>query len=319
MTQVFRDDGKVVPVTRVKAGPCVITQVKMNKEDGNSAVQVGFGEQKMFRMSKPRQGHLKKVIKNNIGPRYLRQMKIEDSDNLNVGDVFAVNIFQPGEKVQVTGYAKGKGFQGVVKRHRFAGSPASHGHKDQLRMPGSIGATDPARVFKGTRMAGHMGDNKVTVKNLEIVQVNPEENELLVKGALPGARGTLLMISTDEGEIEIKQEQVETKVQTEEDKQKPIEKENTAKEIDEKNNENTDEEEAVSSDQSGQVDQKESKDKQSGGQINQDKKKQSQAESMQRESGESKIDKKQESKQEVHAVEKDDDKKPSKQELKEEK
>jgi len=122
--------------------------------------------------------------------------------------MFDVSIFQVGEKVKVSGISKGKGFQGVVKRHNFAGSPASHGHKDQLRMPGSIGATDAARVFKGTRMGGHMGDDKITVKNLEILEVLSDTNEILVKGAVPGGRGGLLMISTPEGKIEIKIEEI---------------------------------------------------------------------------------------------------------------
>lgn len=200
MTQVFKEDGTVLPVTRVQAGPCVVTQVKTKKNSGVDAVQVGFGEQKAFRKNKPEQGHLKGLDSVAV----MREFQA-DNHGLKRGDAFSVAIFEPGEKVQVTGKSKGKGFQGVVKRHGFAGSPASHGHKDQLRMPGSIGATDAARVFKGTRMGGHMGDARVTVKNLEIVEVSTENNELLIKGALPGARGGLLMISTPEGKIEITQ------------------------------------------------------------------------------------------------------------------
>lgn len=207
MTQVFREDGTIVPVTRVQAGPCTVTQVKTREKDGINSVQVGFGEQKKFRIKKPGQGHLKDIAT----VRFMRDFAIEENHELGRGDVFTVKIFQPGEKVQVVGRSKGKGFQGVVKRHGFHGSPASHGHKDQLRMPGSIGATDPARVFKGKRMPGHMGDAQVTVKNLEIVEIDPEENELLIKGAIPGARGGLLLISTDEGKIEIASPEQEEK------------------------------------------------------------------------------------------------------------
>jgi len=205
MTQVFKEDGTVVPVTRVQAGPCVVTQVKTKEKDGVRAVQIGLGKQKTFRLTKPLQGHLKGLdaVKNT------RDFRTENEDHgLKRGDMFDVSIFQVGEKVKVSGISKGKGFQGVVKRHNFAGSPASHGHKDQLRMPGSIGATDAARVFKGTRMGGHMGDDKITVKNLEILEVLSDTNEILVKGAVPGGRGGLLMISTPEGKIEIKIEEI---------------------------------------------------------------------------------------------------------------
>lgn len=232
MTQVFKEDGTVVPVTCVKAGPCVITQVKTNKKDGANAVQLGFGEQKIFRLNKSQQGHLKGLSKDNrTAVRFLRDVRIEEDHALKRGDVFTVKIFIPGEKVAVIGTAKGKGFQGVVKRHGFHGSPASHGHKDQLRMPGSIGATDAARVFKGMRMGGHMGDNQVTVKNLEIVEINPEKNELFIKGAVPGARGGLLIICNEEGKMEMPEEkpeagsekpEVEEKTPVEESKEQDI-------------------------------------------------------------------------------------------------
>lgn len=214
MTQVFKDDGTVVPVTRVQAGPCVVTQIKTSEKDGTNAVQLGFGTQKNFRINKAQQGHLKGLD----SVRHMREFSVTEDQGLKRGDVFGAYIFNTGDKVQVTGTSKGKGFQGVVKRHGFHGSPASHGHKDQLRMPGSIGATDAARVFKGTRMGGHMGDDRVTVKNLEVVEVDLEKNELLIKGAIPGARGGLLMISTSDGNIEIKAEETEVKeeVKTEE-------------------------------------------------------------------------------------------------------
>lgn len=204
MTQVFRQDGTVVPVTRVLAGPCVVTQVKGAAKDNVNAVQIGYGDQKSFRLSKSEQGHLKGLAT----LRFLRDLKTGDTEHgLKRGDTFTVSIFEQGDKVQVMGTSKGKGFQGVVKRHGFHGSPATHGHKDQLRMPGSIGAGGVQRVFKGVRMGGHMGDAQVTVKNLEVIEVHPETNELLIKGAIPGARGGLLVISTPNGKMEIVQEQ----------------------------------------------------------------------------------------------------------------
>lgn len=205
MTQVFKDDGTVVPVTRVKAGPCVVTQVKTEKRDGVDAVQIGFEQQKQFRLSKPLKGHLKDLE----AVRHLRDFRSPENHGLKRGDIFGVGIFSEGDRVQVVGVSKGKGFQGVVKRHNFKGGKASHGHKDQLRMPGSIGAGGVQRVFKGLRMGGHMGDQQVTVKNLEIVSIDEENNELLIKGAVPGARSGILMISTEEGNIEIAKSVVE--------------------------------------------------------------------------------------------------------------
>lgn len=204
MTQVFRDDGSVVPVTRVQAGPCVITQVKTAAKDRVDAVQIGYQEKKSFRMKKPQLGHLKGLM--NV--RFMRDARVESDHGLKRGDTFSVKIFTEGEKVNVVGVSKGHGFQGVVKRHGFHGSPKTHGHKDQLRMPGSIGAGGVQRVFKGMRMGGHMGDDRVTVKNLEIVQIFPDQNELLIKGALPGARGSLLLITTPEGKMQIDVEPV---------------------------------------------------------------------------------------------------------------
>ncbi len=225
MTQLFRKDGTVVPVTRVNAGPCVVTQIKTDKKDNVSSIQVGFGDQKKFRLNKAQQGHLKDLP----SLRILKEFRNNNEADLKRGDKFTVSIFEPGEKVKVTGWSKGRGFQGVVKRHGFSGSLATHGHKDQLRMPGSIGATDAARVFKGTRMAGHMGDAQVTVKNLEIVEISPEENVLYIKGAVPGAKGGLLLISTPEGEIKLeteKPEESKEEVKTEEPKEeKPEAKE----------------------------------------------------------------------------------------------
>lgn len=197
MTQVFSADGDVVPVTRVQAGPCRVVQIK---KDGVKAVQIGFGEIREQRLRKPQIGHLNGLSK----VRFLRDFKVQAKDlaNLERGAVITVAIFKVGDKVMVTGDSKGKGFQGVVRRHGFHGSPASHGHKDQLRMPGSIGAGGPQRVFKGTRMAGRMGGNQVTVKNLEVVEIYPVTNELYIKGAVPGANNGLLIIKA-EGDLSV--------------------------------------------------------------------------------------------------------------------
>lgn len=205
MTQVFKQDGTVVPVTKVEAGPCVVTQVKTKDKDNKEAVQIGFGYAKRFRLSKPIQGHLKDIkigSDETVTVRFLRDQKSVGND-LNRGDVFSVKIFNPGEKVSVVGTSKGRGFQGVVKRHGFHGQFQTHGVKDQTRMPGSLGAGGVQRVFKGMRMGGHMGDARVTVHNLEVVEVHPENNEILLKGAIPGARGSLVVISTKEGKIEV--------------------------------------------------------------------------------------------------------------------
>ena len=213
MTQVWKGD-EVVAVTRVQVGPCVVTQVKDKKKDGYVAVQVGYGEKKEKNIKKPQKGHLKKLrIKNEecgINLRYLRDFRIEDGVNLNIGDMIDVSTFEPGDIVKVTASSKGRGFQGVVKRHGFHGQDKTHGTKDQLRMPGSIGATGPARVFKGVRMPGRMGGDRVTVKNLEIVEVDKENNILLVKGAIPGARNGLVLISGD-GELKIVVEEKKVK------------------------------------------------------------------------------------------------------------
>jgi len=188
MSQQFKEAGEIVPITLIEAGPCLVTQIKTKEKDGYQAVQVGFGAKK--KINKPLQGHLKDLGKF----KYLREFKVNDLNNYKVGDKIDVSIFKPGEKIQASGTSKGRGFQGVVKRHHFHGSPATHGHKDQLRMPGSIGATAPQRVFKGRRMPGRMGGDRVTIKNLEIVEVKPMENLLVVKGAVPGAKNSLLEI-----------------------------------------------------------------------------------------------------------------------------
>lgn len=190
MSQIFQDD-KVVPVTEIQAGPCLVTQVKSREKDGYQAVQIAFGKKK--KISRSLTGHLKDSKAGQEYNRYLREFRVEKND-LKVGDKITADVFQPDDKVKISGFSKGKGFQGVVKKHGFRGSPASHGHKDQLRMPGSIGSTGPARVFKGRKMPGHMGDARITVKNLRIINVDPEKNTILVKGAVPGPRNGLLEI-----------------------------------------------------------------------------------------------------------------------------
>lgn len=190
MTRVFREDGTVVPVTVIQAGPCWVVQVRTPERDGYSAVQLGFDTKK--RLNKPMRGHLKGL--GNL--RHLREFKVLDgTDQVTVGQKVDVTIFKPGDLVDVTGTSKGRGFAGVVKRHGFAGGPKTHGQSNRWRAPGSIGAnTDPGRVIKGLRMAGHMGNRRVTVQNLEVIRVDAERNLLFVKGAVPGPRKGLLLI-----------------------------------------------------------------------------------------------------------------------------
>ncbi len=188
MTQIWDESGAVVPVTRIQAGPCTVVQVKTEERDGYRAIQVGFGKRR--KISRALQGHLKGLD----AFRYLHEFRVSEGEETERGKTFDVSVFEKGDKVDVRSHSKGRGFQGVVKRHGFHGSPASHGHKDQLRMPGSIGATEPARVFKGTRMAGRMGGEQVCVKNMEVIAVDPDKGILLVKGAVPGARGSLVII-----------------------------------------------------------------------------------------------------------------------------
>lgn len=187
MSQAFGPDGNVIPVTLIQAGPCLVTQVKSMESDGYMAVQVGFGETK--NLTKSLQGHLKDLPK----LQHLYEFRLESEPSVKRGDKIEASAFQPGDMVQVSGTSKGKGFQGVVKRHHFHGHPSSHGHKDQERMPGSIGAGGVQHVLKGRRMAGRMGNERVTVKNLQVIEVR-ENGILAVKGAVPGARNTILEI-----------------------------------------------------------------------------------------------------------------------------
>ena len=191
MTQIFLPDGRVVPVTEVAAGPCFVTQVKAKDKDGVNAVQIGFAVTTKA-ISKPQAGHLKDLPKLKI----MRELSWADDkpEGLKRGDKITAAIFKVGDLITVSGVSKCKWFQCVVKRHHFHGHPTTHGTKDSVRMPGSIGAGGVQRVFKGMRMAGHMGFDQVTIKNLEIVGVDGDKNLLQIKGALPGARGSLLLI-----------------------------------------------------------------------------------------------------------------------------
>lgn len=189
MTHVFDESGRAIPVTVIEAGPCTVTYVRSADRDGYDAVQLGYEETK--RLKKPERGHLK-----DLPPlRHLREVPASSVADVERGQTVDVSIFNPGESVSVTGTSKGKGFAGVMKRHGFHGGPRTHGQSDRSRAPGSIGAgTDPGKVFKGQRMAGQMGNERVTIRGLRVVQVDPERNLLLVKGAVPGASGGLVLI-----------------------------------------------------------------------------------------------------------------------------
>jgi large subunit ribosomal protein L3 len=192
MSQIFDEEGNVIPVTIIEAGPVTVTNIRTKDKHGYEAVQVGFLEKKK-NIKKPLLGQFKKLF------QFLKEFRLDKTKkekdiNFEIGQEIKVDIFQPGEKVNVSGISRGKGFQGVVKRHHFKGSPKSHGTKDRWRAPGSIGATTPQRVVKGRRMAGRAGGKRVTIKNLEIVKVEPEKNLLYLKGAVPGKKGTLLEI-----------------------------------------------------------------------------------------------------------------------------
>lgn len=190
MTQVFREDGVVVPVTAIEVGPCYVTQVKTKDKDGYEAVQVGFGEAK--RLNKPERGHLKAVDKLF---RHLSEFRGADVATLQVGAKLDVSVFKAGDLVNVVGTSKGRGFAGNVKRHHFKGGPHTHGQSDRERRPGAIGSTtQPGHVLKGLRMAGHMGDARVTVQNLEVVLADPAKDLLLVRGAVPGHTQALVRV-----------------------------------------------------------------------------------------------------------------------------
>jgi large subunit ribosomal protein L3 len=190
MSQLFDDTGLARPVTVLEVGPCVVTQIKTPERDGYSAVQLGFGLDK--RLNRPERGHRQG---SGFMSRTLREVKASDTADMAVGQVITADAFAEGELVDITGTSKGRGFQGVVKRHGFRGGPKTHGQSDRLRAPGSIGSSaTPGRVFKGLRMAGRMGGDRVTVQNLKVLRVDPERNLLLVEGSVPGANESLVIV-----------------------------------------------------------------------------------------------------------------------------
>ena len=192
MTQVFSPSGEAIPVTVIEAGPCVVTQIRTPERDGYEAIQIGFGEVKPKNLTKPEQGHLAAAGRL---VRHLREFSADNIEDHQVGQIITADLFEPGEMIDVTGTSKGRGFQGVVKRHGFSGGPKTHGQSDRWRAPGSIGAgTDPGHVWKGTRMAGRMGNKRVTVQNLQVVEVIVDKHLLLVRGSVPGAKNGLVMV-----------------------------------------------------------------------------------------------------------------------------
>jgi large subunit ribosomal protein L3 len=192
MSQLFSPDGEVTPVTVIEAGPCTITQIKSVESDGYNAVQMGFGEKNPRRTTKPLLGHLKKCGK---GPfAFLKEVHVDDVGEFELGQEIGVDIFQVGELVEIMGKSKGKGFAGTIKRWNFSRGPMSHGGMNK-RPPGSIGCSaTPSRVIKGRKMPGHMGNRKVTVEGLKIVDIRPEENIILIKGAVPGAKNGVVLV-----------------------------------------------------------------------------------------------------------------------------
>ena len=192
MTQLFDANGNVVPVTVIEAGPCVISQKKTSENDGYEAVQVGYADLKASKVNKPMKGHF---AKGDVAPKkVLREFRFEDISAMNVGDIIKVDIFAEGDSVDVRGTSKGKGYAGVVKRWNFSRLKESHGTGPVHRHGGSLGVIDPARVFKGKKMAGHLGNERVTVQNLSVVKVDAEKNIIAVKGAVPGPKGGIVVL-----------------------------------------------------------------------------------------------------------------------------
>ncbi len=191
MTQIFGKEGNAIPVTVIKAGPCVVLQKKTDETDGYKAIQLGFEDKKEHRANNPERGHAKKA--ETTPKRYIREIRGVNTDEYEVGQEVKVNLFEAGELVDVTGTSKGKGFQGSIKRHGFARGPMTHGSRYH-RGPGSLGAVDPMRVFKGRRLPGRMGGDRVTIKKLEVVKVDEDRNLLLIKGSVPGAKNSYVII-----------------------------------------------------------------------------------------------------------------------------
>lgn len=194
MTQIFNEEGKVIPVTVIEAGPCVVSQVKTEETDGYNSIQLGFGAIKESKVNKPERGHFTKA---NIAPaRYLREFRVDSIEDVKVGDELKADIFMAGDKIDIQGTSKGKGFQGVIKRHGQHRGPMGHGSMYHRR-PGSMGANStPGRVFKGKKLPGHMGAETVTIQNLEVIKVDLDKNIILVKGSVPGAKGSILKIKS---------------------------------------------------------------------------------------------------------------------------
>ena len=194
MTQIFDEEGKVIPVTAIEVGPCTVTQIKTVEQDGYTAVQLGFGEVKERKLNKPQLGHLSK---NKLAPKkYLREFRLDSVEGMKVGDELKADVFAVGDKVDVQGTSKGKGFQGVIKRHGQHRGPMGHGSMYHRR-PGSMGPTStPGRVFKGKKLPGHMGAQTISILNLEVVRVDLDKNVILVKGSVPGAKGAILKLKS---------------------------------------------------------------------------------------------------------------------------
>ena len=193
MTQLFDENGKVIPVTVVEAGPCTVVQKKTIENDGYEAIQVGFGDVKVQRVNKPMAGHFKKA---DVAPKkVLKEFRLENIADVNVGDILKADIFAAGDRVDVVGTSKGKGTAGVIKRWNFSRLKETHGTGPVHRHGGSLGVIDPARIFKGKKMAGHLGTEKVTVQNLDIVKVDVENNLIAIKGAIPGPKNGIVVIA----------------------------------------------------------------------------------------------------------------------------
>ena len=194
MTQIFDEKGYVIPVTVIEAGPCVVAQVKTSETDGYNAIQLGFGEVKTKHVNKPKMGHFEKSKL--TAKKHLREFRVDEVENYKVGDEVKADTFVAGDKIDVQGTSKGKGFQGVIKRHGQSRGPMGHGSMYHRR-PGSMGSTStPGRVFKGKRLPGHMGVETVTIQNLEVIRIDLDKNIILVKGSVPGAKGSILKIKS---------------------------------------------------------------------------------------------------------------------------
>lgn len=194
MTQLFDESGKVIPVTVIEAGPCAVTQKKTVENDGYAAVQIGFGDMKAHRVNKPMKGHF---AKSDVAPKKtLKEFRLEECDGVNVGDILKADVFAAGDKIDVVGTSKGKGTAGAIKRWNFSRLKETHGTGPNARHAGSLGAcSDPSRVFKGKKLAGHLGAEKVTIQNLDVVKVDVENNLIAIKGAIPGPRGGIVVIT----------------------------------------------------------------------------------------------------------------------------